>query len=716
MSIRTKFLLTLLVFTLLPLMVVTFINLKSYHKQGTRFAQRANVELGEIVRQDLLHTVQDYAYSLEKGELSLWFGVKSLANAATNALAPELNSDGASTFLSSDFDSEATRPPDSQPDPRFSFTGRPQLLTSRQHQAFLLDPRVTRAEAARDMCALATLMPMQKDLEKMLGDMAFRQYICLRSGVCSIYPGHGHFPKEFSPLDQSWYRETLRRGELHWHGPVFDSSLGIPIFFLARPIFDNDGLILGVAAVDAPLSEFLRSKRIFSQWGEQLRSFLVNMRVNPDTGARSLTVMVSQPNGATFPKGAADHEVISLDSEDQAGLQALLRSMENNGSGVVELPYHGESSIWAYSRYPGPNRSKDNFIVLILPMSVFQELPDEFTAAVMKLTKRQVYIAMGALILVAGIVIIASFWFARIFTRPLITITSAARRLSEGDFDVRLDVEFTDERQEMVRVINELGPKLAAYMNVQQALEVAEEIQKNLLPKHAPSIPGFQVSGVSLYSDETGGDYFDFLLQSPERGGGWSAIIGDVSGHGLPSALLMATARALLRGLSVLPMTLSERVTMVNKLLTEDLYGSGRFMTLFILEFGAKPGMVRWIRAGHDPALIYDPATDEFEELLGDGAALGVLDDWVYIEYEHAFNQPDGIIILGTDGIWETMDEHRRMFGKDRLREVIRKNAAKSAGAIQDAILSAVNDFRGQAEQADDITISVIKKLKDPQQ
>ena len=120
---------------------------------------------------------------------------------------------------------------------------------------------------------------------------------------------------------------------------------------------------------------------------------------------------------------------------------------------------------------------------------------------------------------------------------------------------------------------------------------------------------------------------------------------------------------------------------------------------------------ISWVRAGHDPAILYDPATDTVEELKGPGLVLGVEEDYSYEHVEKTIETDETIILIGTDGIWEAHNGEGEMFGKDRLAHIIRNNKHKSAGAIQDAVLEAVSDFRGDGEQEDDITIVVIKVL-----
>jgi sigma-B regulation protein RsbU (phosphoserine phosphatase) len=308
------------------------------------------------------------------------------------------------------------------------------------------------------------------------------------------------------------------------------------------------------------------------------------------------------------------------------------------------------------------------------------------------------------------IVTITASWSSRTMTRPLQVMMEALQRLAEGDFSARMDLATGDERDMLARAFNEMVPKLEDRMHMRQALQVAQEVQQNLLPKEIPSLPGFDMAATIVYCEQTGGDYYDFF-PCGEDCEGVAVVVGDVTGHGGAAALLMTTARALLRMRAVQPGTISEVVSSVNHQLTLDTYESGSYMTLFYLAIDQANQTLRWVRAGHDPAVFYNSDTDQFEELVGSGMALGVDKDWQY-ETNEKFGLVQGqVICLGTDGIWEAHDADGEMFGKKRLYEIIRANADKPAETIKKAVLKALSDFSGNIAQEDDVTIVVIKVI-----
>jgi len=242
-----------------------------------------------------------------------------------------------------------------------------------------------------------------------------------------------------------------------------------------------------------------------------------------------------------------------------------------------------------------------------------------------------------------------------------------------------------------------------------KALTLAGEVQKSLLPQDKPVVQGLDIAGKNVSCDEIGGDYFDFLWRRDTKKGPFSVVVGDISGHGVESALLMTTARAFLRMRASQPGTISEIITAMNRHLTRDVLETGRFMTLFYLTIDPEKDRIDWVRAGHDPALVYDPGRDEFTELKGDGVALGVKENFDYQENNISGLTNGKIIAIGTDGIWEAINSNGEMFGKERFRDIIRKNAGSGSGDIVNAVYKELNQFTRGQKSEDDITLVIIK-------
>jgi len=242
-----------------------------------------------------------------------------------------------------------------------------------------------------------------------------------------------------------------------------------------------------------------------------------------------------------------------------------------------------------------------------------------------------------------------------------------------------------------------------------KALALAGEVQKSLLPQDKPVVQGLDIAGKNVSCDEIGGDYFDFIWRRDTQKGPFSVVVGDISGHGVDSALLMTTARAFLRMRASQPGTIAEIIMAMNRHLTRDVLESGRFMTLFYLTIDPEKDRIDWVRAGHDPALVYDPGRDEFTELKGSGVALGVEENFDYRENSISGLADGQIIAVGTDGIWEAVNSAGEMFGKARFRNIIRENAAAGSGDIINAVYNELNQFTRGQKSEDDITLVIIK-------
>jgi sigma-B regulation protein RsbU (phosphoserine phosphatase) len=150
-------------------------------------------------------------------------------------------------------------------------------------------------------------------------------------------------------------------------------------------------------------------------------------------------------------------------------------------------------------------------------------------------------------------------------------------------------------------------------------------------------------------------------------------------------------------------------ITDVNRHLCVDTSETASFMTLFFMLIDSVGKEIRWVRAGHEPAMVYDRCTDSFNELRGEGTALGIDETWSFKEYRHSPWSDGQIILIGTDGIWEAENLHAERFGKDRVKKILRTHRESSSQKIVQVIIEAVVGFRQTQKQNDDITLVVIK-------
>jgi sigma-B regulation protein RsbU (phosphoserine phosphatase) len=284
--------------------------------------------------------------------------------------------------------------------------------------------------------------------------------------------------------------------------------------------------------------------------------------------------------------------------------------------------------------------------------------------------------------------------------------TKVLEQVSDGNLSQKVPVATQDEFGVIAGHTNNMIDGLRHRFELLSAIKLAEEVQQNLLPRSSPYIKGLDISGTSLYCDETGGDYYDYFQVKDNRLG---IAVADVCGHGVGAAILMTSVRAFLHMAAESYQSPAKLLNSINTYITRDCSISGRFTSMFFLELYPAEKSLRWVRAGHEPAHFFDSATQTFSLLDGPGLVLGVDQKHQYQDSSKTGLNKDDIILIGTDGIWESTNNSGEMFGQRRLQKIIRNNASESAQAIKEHIIKNVVSFRGELPQEDDITLVVIK-------
>jgi len=329
-------------------------------------------------------------------------------------------------------------------------------------------------------------------------------------------------------------------------------------------------------------------------------------------------------------------------------------------------------------------------------------------------------------------------------------ITSAVKvlhqgteELARGNLDTHISVPNEDEFGDLAASFNEMThavkqgqQELLERERLQRELQTAREIQMRLLPSAVPQLEGFQIAGISEPSRQVGGDYYDFL---PLPNSNLGVAVGDVSGKGIPAALLMSNLQASLKGQILHGGTVSRTVSLVNHLLVAST-DTNMFATFFYGELDPRSGTFTSSNAGHDPPILCR-ADGSIERISTGGLILGVLDETDYEELTVRMNEGD-VLVIYTDGITEAQgplpllppskerekmeararkgggggttddfqDDRVNLFEEERLIDVIVANRHRGAQEIERAILDAVKRHTGDIPQSDDITLVVIKR------
>ncbi|MDG2031108.1 MAG: SpoIIE family protein phosphatase [Phycisphaerales bacterium] len=379
----------------------------------------------------------------------------------------------------------------------------------------------------------------------------------------------------------------------------------------------------------------------------------------------------------------------SLTTIDDAGFTHSIFTEHDGTSYLVDATSLGVE--W------GPNWR----IVTVIPEG-------DLLSGVHQVQSRLIYWGVAVLV-VAGL---AGLLLSRTIVRPIIGLRKTATQIAAGDLNVRFSGSGGREYLELAEGLDSMCRGLKERLELRSSLEVAMDVQQHMLPSDVPVNPSLDIAAFSTYCDETGGDYYDFPevanVEQVEDGSVLIAI-GDVTGHGIAAALIMASARAALRTRLRQGGTLGEVLGDVNDVLVADT-PDGKFMTFMSILVSADGSSFRWAGAGHDPPLLFNSNTRNFSEPNGGHIPLGIMCDQVFDEYESLLGPPGSILLTGTDGIWETANPEKELYGKDRLRSVIMSHADESAQMIGDAIIKDLNLFRCSDRPLDDVTMVVVKR------
>jgi PAS domain S-box-containing protein len=239
----------------------------------------------------------------------------------------------------------------------------------------------------------------------------------------------------------------------------------------------------------------------------------------------------------------------------------------------------------------------------------------------------------------------------------------------------------------------------------QLQLFAAQRIQEHLLPKGPPALPGFDIAGASYPAEFVGGDYFDYI----QMGDGTICIgLGDVTGHGFASALLMASTHALLRTLAPIHSNLGEILALSNTALFRETEAN-RFVTLLLGHLNPRTRSFSYSSAGHPPGYVLDALGNIKVALESTAIPLGLMPNTAFPVIGPMVLDPGDIVLLLTDGILEAQSPDDDDFGSERALEIVKKNRNQSAREIVESLYRAILEFSRTEKPIDDVTVVVIK-------
>lgn len=653
MGIRSKFLTLLLVFSILPLLVFLAFHQHVYQAVGRDIYEIARLLLFQTAARELQETAQNHGDNIRR---------------EMNALVALINA----------------------------------------HLKGLEGLPVVSLSGGRDTAGSLPLERLRLAVAAVYDDVAdlrsslLALTVSLPDGTAVRFPADGRWEAATTPseADASMWEEGNSTASVWvWPdgmgGPQVDGS---NVLTLLLPLRSQDGIPRAFVAARFDVLSLLEATRPSSQWSPYMRTGLLRMMPNAGHARKPPLIIAFRKPSPGGPQWQLARLPLLTAADDSGTLGKLLQGSFYGSEGYVSLQFEDEAMLITYAEV-----DKALGIVNLLPER-------EVLYRIARHPRRLGHWLILDSFLAAGAVIVVMILLAvhrsRRMLDPFFAMMSAFKSVSEGHFSTRLAFKAMDERRMIAGAFNKMVADLEEGFRTRQALEVAREVQHNLLPETGIERSGLDIAARIRYCDETGGDYIDILEGKEAR---VAVVVGDVTGHGIGAALLMATVRALIRGSYPAMDDPAGLMDVVNRNLCADMGTTGRFVTLFLLEINIVTREMTWVRAGHDPAWLYRAATGDIRRLDGQGIALGVEQAYRFEVNRGVRMAPGDIVLIGTDGIWEAVGPESGFFGKDRVEAVLSKSAGLSATEIGEALMAAIDGFRQHLRLADDVSLVVVK-------
>ncbi|MCP3905972.1 MAG: SpoIIE family protein phosphatase [Planctomycetes bacterium] len=487
-----------------------------------------------------------------------------------------------------------------------------------------------------------------------------------------------------------WWHAPKKLGSGVWTDPYFDEGAGNVLMVTFSEPFTRDGRFRGVTTVDIMLPTFKESV------GDEI------------LGEHHFVILTASGRYVFSPR--SEHIMRTVfDIVREAGRNELVP--------IAERLLSGEPGVARLEEWETPEPQWIFFAPIDSPGWTFaaRVLEREALAGV------RARMTVASIVLAATLVaIISCIWFVsgRI-TRPLAKLRAKVQEIAGGNLSAHVDgIETSDEIGELAESFNTMTADLRAHVDtiaserasrekIERDLDLARDIQRGLLPKTEPDLPGFDLAGWNQAADKTGGDYFDWL----ELGDGRIILtLADVTGHGIGPALIVAVCRAYMRAsASDHQADLAEAMSRVNDLLHADM-PEGRFVTAAVGILDAQRNTMTLVSAGQAPMLFYEARTGTVESWDADVLPLGIMPDVEFEDAREIAFEPGDVLVLTTDGFFEWANDAGELYGTDRLEEFVRTHHQLTSDELIATLHQSVLAHADGTEQADDLTALVIRR------
>ncbi len=309
--------------------------------------------------------------------------------------------------------------------------------------------------------------------------------------------------------------------------------------------------------------------------------------------------------------------------------------------------------------------------------------------------------------------LITGIRLTRSITRAVADLYGATEYVQAGDFTHRVRARQKDQLgalgesfNAMISSVSTLIEEQKRRQRLENELAIAQQVQSQLFPQELPRLPGLEVAAVCRAARVVSGDYYDFITVGPGRLG---IAIADISGKGISAALLMASLQAALRSQVVLDGAMSDNTAELVLRLNRHLFlntSAERYATFFYATYDIHTRRLRYTNAGHLPPFLI--AGDEVRKLEEGGMVVGLFDDCTYEQGEVRV-EPGSLLVAYSDGLVEPENVYGEQFGMQQLGAEILRHRQVEPQQLAETLVRAAEDWAGTAEQADDMTVIVVR-------
>ena len=512
------------------------------------------------------------------------------------------------------------------------------------------------------------------------------------------------------PPARPWYEKALTSNGPIWTDPYVEATKATMTVTAAIAVRDDNDVLLGVVGLDVFLDDF-RNDVLETEQELKGKPFVINDKKEVIVAPWLDYISISETGIFPYVEEKGDESFISA-----------IQAMAEQRSGYEEVVMESENYYLSFAPIAGLNLS----IGILFPMEevlnpintinneIDKNLEDSEEKAegkVNDMVTKLFFITFFLILLIGSVAV----FFAERTVSPIKELMNYAEKVGKGDLDGKIEITTGDELEILGNTYNKMVEDLKLQMKrveettrekqkIEHELQIAHDIQKSFLPSKPPEIGGYQFAGINLPAREVGGDFYDFIDLGDNKTG---IVIADVSGKGVPAALLMGISSTLVRANAKRILDPIQALKEANSIILEES-DAGMFVTLFYAILDNKNHKFTFINAGHNPPILVKKANQETTLLKAKGIPLGVLED-MELESKEIILEENEMIFLYTDGVTEAVNAQDDEFGTDRLYQLLSQAEDTTPDRLIEMIGREIKQFTGEREQFDDITMVVLQ-------